>query len=41
MGDLHWRDLLEFFGGQLVYFHEKGSQNNYSEIILRMSEVGT
>lgn len=37
VGDLRVDDVLELFGGELLYFHDRGSRNGYSEVILRLS----
>lgn len=39
VGDMSLDDVVSLFGGQLVYFHQKGSRNNYSEAIIRLDNA--
>jgi hypothetical protein len=39
VGGLTVADVLGLFGGELVYFHERGSRTGYSEVILRAPYV--
>jgi len=36
VGGLALADVLQLFGGRLVCFHDRGSRNNYSEVILQL-----
>lgn len=39
VGDLRLEDVLDLFGGELVYFHDRGSRNGYSEVIVRIGNA--
>lgn len=36
VGGLTLGDVQQLFGGRLVFFHDRGSRNNYSEVILQL-----
>ncbi len=35
VGGIYLNDVLELFSGDIIYYMKKGSQNNYSEVILK------
>lgn len=37
VGGLSLSDVKELFGGRLVYFHDRGSRNGYSEVVLQLA----
>lgn len=37
VGGLCLDDVRQLFGGRLVYFHDRGSQNGYSEVLLQLT----
>lgn len=39
VGGLCFEELRDLFGGDVVYYAEQGSENGYSELILRMPEA--
>lgn len=39
VGDLRLEDILDLFGGELIYFRDGGSRNGYSEVILRFPDA--
>ena len=39
VGDINSADVLSLFGGELIYFHSRGSRNNYSEVIIRLDNA--
>ena len=39
VGDIHLADVLSLFGGELIYFHSRGSRNSYSEVIIRLDNA--
>jgi len=39
VSDLHLADILDLFGGELVYFDDRGSRCGYSEVIVRLDNV--
>jgi SAM-dependent methyltransferase len=36
VGDLALRDVLALFGGEMLFYHHRGSANCYSEVVLRI-----
>lgn len=38
VGELDWRDVLDLFGGEMIYFAKRGSRAGYSEVILRLGK---
>ena len=39
VGHIQYGDVVDLFGGELVYFHDEGSRKGYSEVIIRVDET--
>lgn len=38
VGDIRLKDVIDLFGGRLVYFSDHGSENGYSEVVIQLAK---